>query len=155
MARALLSSILLSMPYVIYLGVPFLLLTAFIALVVVEEKRGKRLLLPGRRYNLDLKASRAAFVIRHVDWGAFLNDIVRTSVERLAHDIAHTTLMAVRAAERQLTGFVRTLRARRDEPLLPQRSPDAPSRLEQAASHVKKTVRRARKVPVVSEEDGK
>ncbi len=143
------------MPYIIYLGVPFLLLALFVALVVAEQRRGRRLVLAGRRYNLDLKASRAAFVIRHVDWGAFLNDIVRTSMERLAHDLAHTTLMIVRAVERQLTGFVRTLRARRDEPLLPARAPDAPSRLAQAASHLKKTVRRSRKVPVLPEKSEK
>lgn len=143
----------MSMPYILYLGLPAVLLALFIALVAVEGKRGRRLVLAGRRYNLDLKVSRAAFVIRHVDWGAFINDIARTSIERLAHDLAHTTLMAVRAVERQLTGFVRTLRARRDEPLPPVRTPEAPSRLEQAATRLRKSVRRSRKVPVVPQED--
>ena len=132
-------------PYFIAIAVPLVLLVLFLALVAVEERRGRRLFFPGRRYALDLKAERAAFVIQHVDWGAFTSDLARTSFERLAHDLAHTTLIFVRALERQLTKLVRVLRARRDQHFLPQRSTEKPTRMESAISYLKRTVYRSRK----------
>lgn len=127
--------------------IPLLLLALFMVLVTFEERRGTRLILSGYRYHLDRKASRAAFVIKHVDWGAFLSDLTRASFERLLHDLAHSTLIGVRFLERELTRAVRSLRARRDEPILPARSADRPTRLESAVKLVKKTVRSSRKAP--------
>jgi hypothetical protein len=129
------------------IAIPLALLVLFLMLANYEESRGARLILAGSRYKLDMKAMRAVFVIKHVDWGAFLWDLTRSSVERLLHDLAHSTLIGVRFVERQLTTVVRVLRARRDEPILPARSADRPSRLESAVSLVKKTVRRSRKAP--------
>lgn len=142
------------MPYLLLLIlVPLALLGLFLGLVAHEERAGRRILLPGRRHHFDLKASRAFFVIQHVDWGAFLNDLTRTSAERLIHDVAHSTLLGVRFAERHLTRLVRALRARRDDPLLPMHE-DKLSRLESAVLLVQKTVRRSRKQPKVVEEEG-
>ncbi len=136
------------MPYLIFIAVPLLVLAGFLALVSFEERRGSRIILAGQRYRLDLTVARISFVVKHVDWGAFINDLVRTSVERATHDIAHMALVAVRALERQLTQVVRTLRARRDQPLLAPRA-DRPSRIQTAISYVKKTVQRSRKAPPV------
>jgi hypothetical protein len=129
------------------IAIPLSALVVFLLLVTYEERRGNRLVLSGRRYLLDKRTTRLAFVIRHVDWGAFLWDLTRTSMERIAHDLAHSTLIGVRFLERQLALAVRTLRARRDEPVLPARNADKPSRLESAVSAVKKTVQRSRKQP--------
>jgi hypothetical protein len=126
--------------------IPLVLLALFLILVSYEERRGTRLVLAGYRHHLDRRAARAAFVIKHVDWGAFMSHLTRTSLERLLHDLAHSTLIVVRLIERQLTRVVRTLRARRDEPILPARSAERPSRLESAVTLVKKTVRSSRKV---------
>ena len=135
------------MPYhLILILVPLVLLALFMALVAHEERVGRRILLPGSRYHFDTKVARAVFVVKHVDWGAFLNDLTRTSAERLVHDVAHSTLLAVRFAERHLTRLVRALRARRDEPMLPMHE-DKPSRLQSAVTLVQKTVRRSRKQP--------
>lgn len=135
------------MPYLLAILIPLGLLALFLALVAFEGRTGRRLVLPGRRELLDLKAARLAFVVRHVDWGAFANDVTRTGLERLAHDLAHSTLIGVRALERELTGLVRTLRARRDAPLLPARAADRPSRLESAVAYLKKSVQRSRTLP--------
>jgi len=139
-------------PYVIAIAVPFVLLVLFFALVSYEQRRGSRLVLAGRRYELDLKAERAAFIVKHVDWGAFTSDVVRTSFERLAHDLAHTTLMFVRVIERELTKLVRVLRARREQQLLPSRSAEKPTRLASAISYMKRTVYRSRKLPAAEQE---
>jgi hypothetical protein len=131
--------------HAILILIPFALLVLFIALANYEERRGSRLILAGSRYALDRKAMRAAFIIKHVDWGAFLWELTRSSSERLLHDLAHSTLIGVRFVERQLTSVVRVLRARRDDPLLPRKTADRPSRMQSAAALVRKTVHRTRK----------
>ncbi|MDB4992307.1 MAG: hypothetical protein JWL75_552 [Parcubacteria group bacterium] len=133
--------------YLIAIFIPLGILVGFLLLITVEGRRGARIILPGRRYQFDLKAARALFILKHVDWGAFAHDLTRTGIERMAHDIAHSTLMAVRALERQLTQVVRTLRARREHPLFPISAADRPSRIQTTISYVKKTVRRSRKQP--------
>ncbi len=136
-------------PYVIFMAVSLALLVVFLLFVTYENRRGSRLIMPGRRYQLDLKVARISFVLKHVDWGAFMNDVTRTGVDRLAHDVAHTTLMGVRALERQLTQVVRTLRARREQPFFPAPSAERPSRLQTTITYVRKTVQRSRKQPSV------
>jgi hypothetical protein len=134
-------------PYLIFIAVPFVLLVGFLILVTYEARRGTRVLLAGRRYKFDLQVARISFILKHVDWSAFMNDVTRTGIDRMAHDVAHTTLMGVRALERQLTQVVRTLRARREQPLFPAPSADRPSRLQTTITYVKKTVQRSRKQP--------
>lgn len=126
--------------------IPLALLVVFLVWVSIEERTGKRLL-ASRRYVLDSKIDKATFIAEHVDWGAFAHDLTRTSFERALHDIAHGTLLGVRALERELTQLVRTLRTRRDTPL-PAPHSERPPRLEQAKMYVARIVRRARKEPV-------
>lgn len=83
----------------------FLLLTAF------ETGRGR---VGGSvRTRLDKHAARVAFIISHVDWSAFVKHLIRASAERIAHDVAHTSLLVIRFLERMLTRLVRALRERR------------------------------------------
>jgi hypothetical protein len=134
-------------PYLILMAVPLGLLVIFLLFVTVEGRRGARFVLGGRRYQLDVHVARVAFVLKHVDWGAFMHDLTRTGIERMAHDVAHTTLLGVRALERQLTQVVRTLRARREQPFFPAPNAERPSRLQTTITYVKKTVQRSRKQP--------
>ncbi len=138
--------------YIALILIPLALLALFLTLVAYEGKVGRRVLLPGRRHQLDIKVARATFVVQHVDWGAFANDVLRTGTERVLHDLAHMTLIVVRAIERQLTTVVRSLRERREGLLFPVRNDDRPSRLESAVTYLKKSVYHSRKLPVSKEE---
>ncbi|MEK7100585.1 MAG: hypothetical protein AAB921_00610 [Patescibacteria group bacterium] len=84
----------------------FLLLTAF------ETRSGSRVGETLRR-KLDRHAVRLTFIATHIDWSAFVKHMVRTVFERIAHDSAHASLIAVRFVERVLTRTVRSLRERR------------------------------------------
>lgn len=135
------------MSYFILILVPSVLLGLFLALVSYEERIGRRVVLEGRRHLFDTKMARVAFVARHVDWGAFLSDLTRTSIERAVHDIAHATLLGVRFVERKLTELVRTLRSRSDQPLFPARKTDTPSGFTKAMTSIRKSVQRSRRTP--------
>ncbi|HWU24352.1 MAG TPA: hypothetical protein VN086_01195, partial [Candidatus Paceibacterota bacterium] len=135
--------------HLILIAAPIALLALFLAVVAVEGRTGRRLALSGPRHRFDMKMERTAFIIRHVDWGAFLHDLTKSGAERLLHDVAHTTLLFVRAVERELTSLVRTLRSRREPAALPAPDAEEPSRIAAATAYLKKTVRRSRKVPVV------
>ncbi|MEK7080078.1 MAG: hypothetical protein AAB901_02200, partial [Patescibacteria group bacterium] len=125
------------MPYLIAIGTAFTLLVLFLLLTAVETARGKRIFV-GARKRLDRKVGQAAFIVEHVDLGAFVRDTLRAGVERILHDIAHGSLIVVRFIERALTRFVRTLRGRREEATTaarPRRS------FREAVRHVRSTVR--------------
>lgn len=98
------------MAYFVAIALPALLLGGFIALTRYEASRGTRLL-AGRRSAFDSFVAKAAFVIRHVDWSAFLADTLKTLSTRVVHDIATVTLRIVRVIERFLTSIVRSLRS--------------------------------------------
>jgi hypothetical protein len=83
-----------------------LLLTAF------EMRSGSRLAEPLRR-KLDARIARLAFIAAHIDWSAFIKHVVRSTIDRVAHDSAHASLVMVRFVERVLTRAVRSLRERR------------------------------------------
>lgn len=117
----------------------FLLLTAF------EQSRDVRLLRVSRE-RLDARVGRASYVLAHVDWGAFFTDVTRTSAERVLHDVAHTTLLLVRALERLLTRAVRVLRERRQGLLAAPRA-ERPSIVATTAQYLKTTLRSARRAP--------
>lgn len=137
------------MPYLIAILIPFLLLIVFLALTVFEARSGRRVL-AARRYAFDAKVSRYAFIIAHVDWGAFSADIVRTWIERATHDIAHGALIAVRALERTLTRVVRTLRSRQEAPVLPPKAEIEPvTSIERITTTVRKAVHRSRRRPAI------
>ncbi len=140
--------------YLLIILAPLALLLVFMALVTYEEHTGRRLVLAGRRYMFDRNVERMSFVVRHVDWGAFMHDLTRSGLDRLLHDIAHNVLIGVRFAERELTHVVRTLRARRMHPSIaaPQEDEQKPSRLATMASYVKHMVSRSRRqLPPASE----
>ncbi|HEV7121665.1 MAG TPA: hypothetical protein VGN56_02445 [Candidatus Paceibacterota bacterium] len=134
------------MLYFIFIPITLALLAAFMLLTLAEARTGARLF-GSARERFDARVARAGFVLRHVDWGAFLNDVARASFERALHDIAHGTLIAVRFIERILTRVVRYLRMRRER-LIPQASlePKA-SRLTQTATYLRQTLSRTRRVP--------
>lgn len=134
--------------HLILIAVPLSLLALFLAVVSYEGRIGRRLALSGARYRFDRQMEHASFIIRHVDWGAFFNDITRSGAERLLHDLAHTMLIGVRAAERELTSLVRWLRARREPTALPAPGAEGTSRIASATAYMKKAVRRSRKLPI-------
>lgn len=85
----------------------------FLLLTVYESRRGVRFF-AAFRYKLDTRVARTQFLIEHIDWGAFTAHLTRTSLNTVAHDVAHGTLMIVRSAERNLTQAVSALRMRRE-----------------------------------------
>ncbi len=101
------------MSYLITILASLLLLTGFVTWSWLETRQGFRVL-AGPRRKLDGKVARAAFVIQHIDWQAFFAHLLRSTVERIAHDVVHMTLILVRATERMLTRNIRTLRERVD-----------------------------------------
>lgn len=102
------------MAYLIAIFASIALLAGFLALTRFEAVHGTRVLGSVRR-RLDTRAERVGFVVSHVDWAAFTNHMVRTAAARIAHDLAHATLLVVRVLERMLTRFVKYLRSRRHQ----------------------------------------
>ena len=90
------------------------LLAGFFLLTRYEAHRGTRLFLP-LRTKLDRQVGRAAFLVAHVDFAAFLREEIRRGVHHAGHATAHLSLQVVRAVERFLTRIVRSLRTPRDE----------------------------------------
>jgi len=106
------------MVYLLFILATIALLGGFFALTQYEARRGARLFAE-KRALLDRNIERVAFIIEHVDLGAYLRDEVRHLVGRISHDIAHLSLLAVRAVERLLTRLVRYLRSRHAVRTLP------------------------------------
>lgn len=92
-------------------GISCVLLGGFIILTAFERRHGR--LFGATRKRLDRWVGRVTYIARHVDWSAFIKDIVHSTVERVVHDIAHASLKLVRFIERLLTRLVRSLRERR------------------------------------------
>ena len=88
-----------------------LLLVAFVLWAHFETTRGFRVGASVRK-RLDRQVARTGFVLTHIDWHAFTRHVTRTTLERVAHDVVHTTLVVVRAVERTLTRLIRSLRER-------------------------------------------
>lgn len=124
------------MPYLISILIAGLLFFGFLLLTYYEARRGTRLF-AGSRYKLDKKVGRMVFLLEHVDWGAFTAHVTKTSLNTLAHDIAHGTLIAVRTVERFLTRAVYSLRRRRDDATLP----PGPSRIESRVTNIRDNFR--------------
>jgi hypothetical protein len=134
------------MLYFLPLPITIVLLAGFTLLTFVEAKSGSRIF-AGSRDRFDARVARASFVLKHVDWGAFINDVTRTFFERALHDIAHGTLIAVRFLERVLTRAVRALRVRRER-ILPQASFEPKtSRISETITYLKSTLRRTHRAP--------
>lgn len=127
------------MPYLIATLSTCFLFFGFLLVTMYERERGVRFFAVSRN-RLDVKVSRALFVITRVDWGAFTAHLTRTSFEVLAHDAAHGVLMVVRAVERFLTRAVRVLRMRRDGTLPQPRQRSISSRISGTVTHVKESL---------------
>jgi hypothetical protein len=93
----------------IFILVTLGLLVGFLALTAYETRSGVRVYASGRT-RLDAFVERVEFILAHVDLGVFLREELRHLIGRLSHDIAHTSLNAVRYFERLLTRLVRRLR---------------------------------------------
>lgn len=125
------------MGYLIAILIALAALVGFLSLTYFETGKGFRIL-GGPRRRLDRRAGQAAFIIAHVDLGGFVRDTLRAVGERVLHDIAHASLLAVRFLERLLTRFVRRLRGRQEDG-----TQEAVSRrsFREAVRHVKSTIR--------------
>ncbi len=125
------------MYYIVAILVSLALLLGFLSLTYFETAKGFRILGWSRR-RLDRRVGQVTFIMEHVDLGGFVRDTVRAALERLLHDLAHTSLLFVRLIERLLTRFVRQLRGRREE-VGPEAAPRRSFR--EAVRHVRSTVR--------------
>ncbi len=97
------------------------LLVGFLLLTRYEGRRGTRIFARARA-GLDSRTEEIGRKLASGEAGDALVRNMRLGAERLAHDIAHLVLIAVRFVERTLTQAVRTLRARRAE-----NAPSAPA----------------------------
>jgi hypothetical protein len=128
--------------YLLLIAISLFLFLAFMALTLMEARTGMRLL-AGPRAKLDRQIEKASFVIDHVNWGDFISHLVQSFFVRIAHDIAHWSLIVVRFLERQLTRVVRYMRDRRPNLLAPK--PSRTPILTQTRSYVRKTLRLPKK----------
>jgi hypothetical protein len=102
------------MIYLVSTLLAIVLFAGFILLTYMEQRRGVRYFAHSREA-LDKRVGRLEFIAEHVDFAAFLRDNVKAVGERIVHDTAHGSLVAVRFVERLLTRAVRSLRERRAE----------------------------------------
>lgn len=87
------------------------LLAGFLALTRYEARRGVRVF-ESARGRLDKHVVRIEFVLEHVDFEAFFLEESHRIATRVGHDVAHLSLLVVRAVERLLTRVVRYFRSR-------------------------------------------
>lgn len=94
------------------------LLAGLFALSAYETKRGIRIF-ANSRTRFDERVTRIEFIFSHVDFSAFIRDLILRIEHRVAHDIVHFSLLTVRAIERFLTRTVRSLRVRHSADIVP------------------------------------
>jgi hypothetical protein len=123
------------MAYLIAILVPLVLLALFVALTVVERRRGRRYFGPARA-SLDAAASSLAGSARTMEPLKAAGRGLRRLAGHIIHDIATVTLAAVRASERSLSGLVRRLRSSR----APERA-ETRSGFLKSISYFKRTLR--------------
>ncbi len=100
------------MANLLFILTTLVLLLGFFVLVGYEERRGIRVF-ASARMRLDQQVVRLAFIFAHVDFGAFFLDEIHRFAVRFGHDVAHLSLLVVRAIERLLTRTIRHLRTQR------------------------------------------
>lgn len=98
------------MIYLILILIPLTLLVGLFALNGYEMQRGIRLFAL-QRARLDKNVERVSFILTHVNFGSFLREEMHLIARHIVHNIAHLSLIAVRATERFLTRLVRYLRS--------------------------------------------
>ena len=137
------------MTYLLLIIASIALFAGFFGVTVVEARTGTRYFAVSRA-KLDRNVARVAFVIKHVNWAEFFAHLFQSFFERVLHDLAHWSLMAVRFVERQLTNVVRYLRDRRPNLLAPK--PVRTPILKQVLEYVGNTFRISRpKKPTIEE----
>ena len=99
------------MTHLILIVATLALLIGFLALTSYEARNGARFY-ARYRYHLDRIIGRIEFILENINFGEFLRDEIRHLASRIGHDIAHFSLIVVRAIERLLTRLVRHLRTR-------------------------------------------
>jgi hypothetical protein len=135
----------LSMPLLILVGLSIFLFGAFLLLTVFEATYGR--MGGSLRTRWDRRVARVTFIVAHIDWGAFVKHMVRSGLDRVAHDSAHASLQAIRFVERLLTRAVRSLRERR----LGMVTPD----VSRQRVSLRETLRKFRKTFARTKEKGK
>jgi len=98
------------MMYLILIFFAIALFAGFVALTHYEARRGFRVYASSRE-RFDSAVGRAQFIVENVNLAVFIRDELRHFAGRVGHDIAHFSLLTVRAAERGLTRLVRHLRS--------------------------------------------
>jgi hypothetical protein len=136
------------MGYLTFLVVALALFIGFLGLTRIEARRGARYFAPVR-IELDKRAKRVSFIAEHVDFPGFIRDTLRALAARIAHDIAHGSLIAVRFIERLLTRVVRALRERGHGA---GRTPAAPTHFVSRMRSLKRELRDGRPEEPTSEE---
>lgn len=135
----------LTMSLLILIGLSLALFGAFLLLTVLEARYGR---VGGAvRVRMDRRVARISYIVAHIDWGGFVKHLVRSGLDRVAHDSAHATLQAIRFAERLLTQAVRSLRERRIGVVQPSVSRQQVS--------LRETLRKFRKTFARTKENGK
>ena len=109
------------MTYLFIITATLALLGGFVALTMSETARGTRVF-GVMRSRFDVQAERIAFIMAHVDFGAFLRDEIQHALARFGHATATLSLNTVRAAERLLTRVVRHMRQEHAESIAPRES---------------------------------
>lgn len=132
------------MAYLIAIALSLIAFGGFLLVTAFEQDRGIRIF-RRQREQLDERAARLSFVVTHVDWSAFLAHLTKEGLERLLHDVAHTSLMIVRMLERELTRAVRAIRARRGLGL--EDSRERPSPVTRTMRYLRTAVRTTRRAP--------
>jgi len=95
-------------PLILILGA-LILCAGFLTLTSYEADHGVRFW-SAERTKLDRQIDRIDFIIKHVDFAAFLREEIQHVAQRTAHSIVHLSLQLVRMIERLLTRLVRHFR---------------------------------------------
>ncbi|MDP2651835.1 MAG: hypothetical protein Q8O94_01735, partial [bacterium] len=109
---------LIAMASLIFILVSLALLGGFLMLSEYEARKGTRVF-ARERARLDEQVERVEFIFAHVNFTSFLREESLRLAHRVAHDIAHLSLQAVRAVERLLTQVVQYLRSRHAVDVMP------------------------------------
>jgi hypothetical protein len=99
------------MGYLVFTVAAIALFAGFLLLTRYEERRGVRTLALTRT-DIDARVERLTFILTHVDFESFTREQLRVLAVHVAHDIAHLSLLSVRAVERLLSRLVKHLRTR-------------------------------------------
>lgn len=127
------------MVYILFILLSLALLLGFLALTTVETRRGVRVFAP-LRAKLD-ELAQASEELSRVDLAVFVLHLLRDATHRVLHDLAHLSLLLIRAIERELTRLVKHVRSNRT-PIAPEMKEQSP--VKKAAWYVRKALQKSR-----------